>query len=75
MSCEDCQNYKPKPKEKIHPLDDLIERIIKFTESGLLNIIDLKRLRYESIKWALENPTLVSVNQCLKARGHEDWIV
>ena len=71
-----CKNFKPKQ----HPLDEKIEKLIflyqrgKISEGGIRH--ELKKLRYESIKWAFKPGTNSNiVDGELKAAGHEDWIV
>ena len=66
----ECRGFKPKQ----HPLDMLIEEIEDKSLDSITIEDELIKLRYESIKWAFENPTITNVNTCLKNRSHEDWI-
>ncbi len=76
-NCEKCKNFVPTQ----HPLDEMIGEL-----DGEICYADvLKKLRYESIKWAWDyfcenqEPEIPiskeSFWEYLRNRGHEDWIV
>ncbi len=72
----DCLNFKPKQ----HKLDELIEEFVqrKIGDGWFYHeaIESLKRLRYESIHWAMDNLIdSMGVDGSLEHHNLEDWIV
>lgn len=80
MECKDCQNYKPKR----HQLDEMIYSFLNACDLRDINDITtrLKKLRWESIKWALSQKInmmkgkekFTSYKDVLIRRGKESWI-
>ncbi len=73
----ECQNFKP----KLHPLDELImemgKKYVMAVPEPIENVDkELRKLRYESIKWAMASWDYdeEAVNNDLIQEGYTDWI-